>query len=108
MTYELAGGWGGTAFGLDGELTHRKHYSSEKSNPLMFHIGHHNQGDQRRFVLLQTLLPALTEVPVTPVRASPHQPCGCLGQALGSEEDIPCGISQPCQASVVTLDYNIR
>lgn len=111
-----------TAFRLDHELTHRKLYSSEKSNPLTSPVKQHKQGDQRHSMLLKTLLPALVAVPFTRVEASPYQPCTYLGQTLSSDwptdscmgqpppaakEDIWCGISQPCKSSVSSLGYKI-
>ena len=91
---------GATAFRLDRELTHRKHNGSERSNPFMSHVGQHKQGDQRRFALLKTLLPALVAVPFIPVEASPRQPCVCLGQALSSERPTDSCMGQPPPGTV--------
>lgn len=48
---------GATAFGLDGEGSHQKHYSSKKPNPLPSHAGwEHHQGDQTHFAPPKPLL----------------------------------------------------
>lgn len=73
---------GATAFGLDGDRTHQKHYSSKKPNPLTSHVGQQGQGDKTHFAPLKPSLPALVAAPLSAMETSAQQ---CLGQALSTE-----------------------